>query len=170
MNRSLVREINQYTKDLKCKWDWQAHRIHKFDTDFFKKEKKIFPYEANLIVHDMEQHWKILITTVYPEYQGQHFGEAWPVSRKAAAINISKDYLYPSTVIHEVSHGIVECCTTFHKSSIREPGHGAFWAGVYAYNLKHFINQDVTEEFSNCSIRSISEETVEKFRSYFISS
>ena len=169
MGRSLVLEINKYSKNLKANRDWQVSKVYNLEHEFFNNEKKIEQYEANRIVRKLENHWKILITEIYPEYEREYAGETWPINKKAAAINIVTKYLYPSVTIHEVSHGIVDCFTVFHKNTIKEPGHGPFWTGVYAYNLKLILNKDIREDFKKYSIRSIPHETVQKFREYFIS-
>lgn len=167
MDNDLIRNINQYTKNLKGKRDSQVSRVYALENKLFKKEKLIFQVEASKIVRKLENHWKILITQIYPEYEGEYEGETWPINKKSAAVNISANGLYPYMVIHEVSHGITECCTMFHEKRIKEPGHGPFWCGVYAYNLNYILNYDITCKFDQHKIRYVDRGVIEDFRQYF---
>jgi len=167
MGTDLIREINQYTKNLKCKRDWQVSRVYDLEHKVFAKEAKIARHEASKIVKKLERHWNMLITAIYPEGDDEYAGETWPISKKAAALNVYSNGLYPSVIVHEVSHGIVECCTKFHSNKLKEPGHGPFWCGVYAYNLNYILGTNMAEEFDRASIRVVDLETIEKFRHYF---
>lgn len=169
MGRSLVLEINKYSKNLKANRDWQVSKVYNLENVVFKYEKIIEQHEANKLVRKLERHWKILITDIYPVCDREYAGETWPINKRAAAINILANYLYPSTVVHEVSHGIVDCCTTFYKKSIKEPGHGPLWCGVYLYNLKYALGLDIEKEFENKSIIFAKSDTIQRFREYFIS-
>ena len=168
MGKGLVREINQYTKNLKCDRDWQVKRVYNFEHRVFAKEKVVPQHEANKIVKKLERHWKILITQVYPESNREYEGESWTISSKAAAINVVTKALYPSVIIHEVSHGIVDCFTEFHKPTVKEPGHGPFWCAVYLYNIQYILGLDLTNEMKFDRIRVANPETVHRFRDYFI--
>jgi hypothetical protein len=170
MGRGLVREINAYLQGLKGNKDWQRSRIYDIDYELYKSQTSIIPVESNAIVKKLENHWKILVNQIYPEftfYNDGTMGESWPVAKKACAINIPLQNLKPCTVVHEVSHGISECAKTFHSPGLREPGHGPMWCGIYAYNLNLVLGIDIRDKMNDNGIRSISEETVLKIRKHF---
>lgn len=167
MRKDLIRNINYYTKDLKSKRDWQVSRVYKFENTFFKNEKGISVAEANKIVRKLERHWNMLITQVYPEYEEAHGGDSWPIGRKSSAINVYSTSLYPSVIVHEVSHGITECTKKFHSPNIRDPGHGALWCGVYVYNIKLITGLNIEQELLSRSIRVVDRATIQTFKEYF---
>lgn len=171
MERGLVREVNSYLTGLQGHRDWQKSKICNLEHRKFIFQDTISPVESNKIVKKMERFWGILVNQIYPEfkfyYDGHTLAESWPVSSKACAINIPVEFLKPYIIVHEVSHGIVECSRVFHSKGIREPGHGPFWSGIYAYNLKHFLKIDISEEMRDNGIRLAEEETILKLRNHF---
>jgi hypothetical protein len=172
MGRGLVREINSYLKGLEAKTDWQQSKIYNIDHYLYKTENIINPTESNKIVKKLERHWGILVNQIYPEYKFYDdgtMGESWPISKKTCAINIPLNHLKACTLIHEFSHGITECAKIFYSKSLKEPGHGPMWCGIYAYNLNLILGIDIESKMRENGVRYIEEETVSKIRKHFLS-
>lgn len=169
MHKNLIKEINFSLKQLKADRDWQVTRVSNFEGDWFKKEKTINPAEALRIIGRLERHWGIYITSIFPEYEWGNYGEAWPVSHKCAAINVPATKIYSSSIIHEVSHGIVECAKLFHRNGkkIKDPGHGTLWTGVYAYNTMRILEKDITGPMALYNIKQAEQNCISDFRDYF---
>jgi len=169
MDKKLISSLNMPSKHLKALRDWQATKVNTFEGKWFTKERKIKIPTALDIINRLENHWNIYVSPIFPEYKWHNFGEAWPVSYRCVAINVSAKELFASTVIHEVSHGIVECAKTFHKNGrkLKDPGHGAIWCGVYAYNTMLITNKDITGPLALHNIKQVNQDDILKFRDYF---
>jgi len=169
MHKNLVAAFNAPLKHLKANKDWQVAKVNNFEGGWFNKEKTINVSEALCIIRCLEQHWGIYITPIFPEYEWDNLGEAWSISHKCAAINVSAKHIYPSTIIHEISHGIVECAKQFHYNGnkIKDPGHGPLWTGVYAYNIMKILKKDITGPMGLYKIKQVPQDHIIEFREYF---
>lgn len=169
MTRSLLARINAPTAHLSTTRDWQVSKIYGFEQFWFAKEKRVSAEEALKIIGDLSRHWGMFVTPIFPECEMDNGGEAWAVSKRAAAINISHSHLYPSILVHEFSHGIVECTREFneHGKKIKDPGHGALWAGVYAHNIDRILKKDIRGPLLTHNIKVADQDTIEEFRGFF---
>lgn len=111
----------------------------------------------------------MFVTPIFPECEMESGGEAWAVSKKAAAINIPLTNLYPSVIVHEFSHGIVECTREFndHGKKIKDPGHGALWSGTYVHNIERILNINIWGPLLAHNIKVTDQDTIEEFRGFF---
>lgn len=172
--RTLTKElkecINNSLEGCKATKDFQTSRVYEFHTDL--KEKLISPDQAKTIVKKLDRLWKIKTVALFPEKWDDLYGYGWPLSKREAAIQLPPDLVTPSFVIHEHSHGVVECFKTFFKegSGIREPGHGPLFCGVLAFNMywtsgKPFV--DIEEQMRYYALRVLDKDAILTFKRIF---
>ena len=169
MIHGLIRRANNYFAGLNAIRDYQVSNIINLEHEFLSSNT-ITPGEASQLVKKLERRWGVMVIQIYPEYKfydDNTLGESWAVSKRVAAINIPVDYLYPYTVVHEYSHCVVECFREFHTKTLKEPGHGPLWAGVYKYNMAVGLQVDMTDLFEEHKIKTVSPDIVADLKTFF---
>lgn len=170
LTKELREAVDNCLDGCKATKDFQTSRVYEYHTDL--NEKIISPERAKKIVKKLDRLWRIKTVTLFPEKWDEEYGYGWPLSKREAAIQLPPDLIAPSFVIHEHSHGVVECFKNFfkHSTNIREPGHGPLFCGVMAYSLywttgKPYV--DIEEEMRYYALRVLGKNSVETFKRIF---
>lgn len=172
--RSVQISIDESLGACKAKTDFQASRVYKFHEGF--EEAVISHSAADEIVKKLDRCWNIKTTALYPvkwsSETGYDISEGWSLDKRKAAIQISPRMMTASTIVHEHSHGVIESFKTYFPEAkkIREPGHGALFCGVMAFNLGKIWGipfNYIVAEMEDYSLRVADIQTVKKFRRIF---
>lgn len=170
LTKELVESVDNCLNGCKSTKDFQTSRVYEYHTDL--KEKIIKTEKAREIVKRLDRLWRIKTISLFPEKWEEEEGYGWALSKREAAIQLHPELVCPSFVIHEHSHGVVECFRNFYpaSSNIREPGHGPLFCGVLAFNM-HWITGkpyvDILEEMRYYSLRVLDKDSVLTFKRIF---
>lgn len=174
LTKELKESINNSLEGCKATKDFQTSRVYQFHADL--TETLIPSDKANKIVKKLDRLWRIKTVALFPEKwapeNGYYVGHGWSLSKRQAAIQIPPELLTTSYIIHEHSHGVVECFKDYFKESsdIREPGHGPLFCGVLAFNLYWITGQsyvDIEEQMRYHSLRVLDKNSVLTFKRIF---
>ena len=126
--------------------DWQDSVIGDFHNEFYKKELEIDQAEANAIVRKISQKWSLRIEQLYPA-NSSNMKYSWgsALGPRHGVIWIDSDMMYPSYVLHELAHVVVECFIDYDlkgKSKLREEGHGILYSSVLYHWLEEYYQDD----------------------------
>lgn len=179
MNRpSLIRKVNKGIKDVlgnrTGSKDFQRNKVYNLHDKI--PEDIISEHECHKIVRRLDSQWNIYTTDLYPEtcIYGEKdcvFAEGWPLNKRHAAIQIPRIMATKSITAHEHAHGVLECFLHNDKTSIKDPGHGPLWAGIFAWNLSKVLKRDYSEVkdvLEQFKVLVIDEDTILTFRKLFM--
>jgi len=143
--RKLVQGVNKTHPLPKSKNqnDWQESKFIKFHGELTKVETVIDLSEASRIVRNVSQKWSIRIEQLYPEkVSNMNYSWATKLGPRHGVIWVDSDMMYPSYILHELAHIIVECFICYdlkNKSTIREEGHGILFALImYQWLIEYY--------------------------------
>lgn len=170
LTKELKKAVDDCLEGCKATKDFQTSRVYEYHADL--NEKTIKPEKAREIVKRLDRLWRIKTIALFPEKWGEEEGCGWALSKRQAAIQLHPKLVCPSYVIHEHSHGVVECFRNFHKqfSGIREPGHGPLFCGVMAFSIHWITGQsfvDIEEQMRYYSLRVLDKNSVLTFKRIF---
>lgn len=178
--RKLVHSVNQ-SHPLKKKFpreiDWQEDIFTKFHDSFYKRESIIDQAGANKIVRLASQKWGLRIEQLYPEApSSMHYSWGKTLGPRHGLIWVEHNMMYPSYVLHEIAHVVVECFIEYDlkgKSKLREEGHGILFAATLCNWLREYYADDESAMisldywFKPPRIHMASEESYEHFQKLF---
>lgn len=152
------------------KKEFQRSKIYGFHEAL--AEEYVKPNVCHSIVKKLDKYWGIHTTELYPEKWSEFCAEGWPLSKRYSAIQIPHKMMTLSYVVHEHSHGVVECFLNYDNiKEIYDPGHGVLWTGVFGLSFSHVLNvsySDITEKLESYKISLVDEPTVLAFRELFM--
>lgn len=150
--------------------EFQRSKIYTFHEDL--KESHIKPNVCHSVVKQLDKYWRIKTTELYPERWDDFSAEGWPLAKRYAAIQVPHTMMTLSYIVHEHSHGVVECFLNYDDiKDITDPGHGVLWTGVFCLSFSKILDvsfNDITNKLEKYGISWLDEDTVIKFRELFL--